>query len=147
MQPWFSGGSNYSSVPLQLRHNWHDSVSNHQPHNCLLNHLFGRRSKKTSKLRVTGLLQRIHREPVNSPHKWSVTRKMFPFDDVIMIPRLLKLGYGEAITTHVIIHPYFQLRTGLSWRAWVYNYAHIKLWGIITYPDDCRFGRLTATHF
>ena len=27
----------------------------------------------------------IHRGPVNSPHKWSVTRKMFPFDDVIMI--------------------------------------------------------------
>ena len=27
----------------------------------------------------------IHRWPVNSPHKWPVTRKMFPFDDVIMI--------------------------------------------------------------
>ena len=40
---------------LQLRHNGHDSVSNHQPHDCLLNHLFRRRSKKTSKLRVTGL--------------------------------------------------------------------------------------------
>ena len=26
----------------------------------------------------------IHRWPVNSPHKWSVTRKMFPFDDFIM---------------------------------------------------------------
>ena len=26
----------------------------------------------------------IRRWPVNSPHKWSVTRKMFPFDDVIM---------------------------------------------------------------
>ena len=26
----------------------------------------------------------IHRGPVNSPHKWQVTRKMFPFDDVIM---------------------------------------------------------------
>ena len=25
-----------------------------------------------------------HRGPVNSPHKWPVTRKMFPFDDVIM---------------------------------------------------------------
>ena len=25
-----------------------------------------------------------HWEPVNSPHKWPVTRKMFPFDDVIM---------------------------------------------------------------
>ena len=27
----------------------------------------------------------IHRGPLTSPHKWSVTRKMFPFDDVIMI--------------------------------------------------------------
>ena len=26
----------------------------------------------------------IHRGPVNSPHKWPVTREMFPFDDVIM---------------------------------------------------------------
>ena len=26
----------------------------------------------------------IHRWPVNSPHKWPVTRKIFPFDDVIM---------------------------------------------------------------
>ena len=26
----------------------------------------------------------IQRWPVNSPHKWPVTRKMFPFDDVIM---------------------------------------------------------------
>ena len=26
----------------------------------------------------------IHRWPVNSPHKWPVTRKMFPSDDVIM---------------------------------------------------------------
>ena len=27
----------------------------------------------------------IHRWPVNSPHKWPVTQKMFPFDGVIMI--------------------------------------------------------------
>ena len=27
---------------------------------------------------------RIHRGPVNSPHKWPVTRKMFAFDDVIV---------------------------------------------------------------
>ena len=26
-------------------------------------------------------VQGIHRWPVNSPHKWPVTRKMFPFDD------------------------------------------------------------------
>ena len=30
-------------------------------------------------------VQGIHRGPVNSPHKWPVTRKMFPFDDVIMV--------------------------------------------------------------
>ena len=29
----------------------------------------------------------IRRGPVNSPHKWPVTRKMFPFDDVIMCMR------------------------------------------------------------
>ena len=27
----------------------------------------------------------IHRWPVNSLHKWPVTRKMFPFDDVVMV--------------------------------------------------------------
>ena len=40
---------------LQWRHNWSDSVSNHQPHDCLPNRLFRRRSKRTSKLLVTGL--------------------------------------------------------------------------------------------
>ena len=70
---------------LHWRHNGRDSVSNHQPHDCLLHRLFRRRSKKTSKLRVTGLSVGIHGGPVNSPHKWPVTRKMFPFDNVIMI--------------------------------------------------------------
>ena len=46
-----------SAKSLQCRHNWHDGVSNHQPHDCLLNRLFRRRSKKTSKLRVTGLCE------------------------------------------------------------------------------------------
>ena len=40
---------------LQWRHNGRDSVSNHQPHDHLLNRLFRRRSKNTSKLGVTGL--------------------------------------------------------------------------------------------
>ena len=40
---------------LRWRHDGRDGVSNHQPHDCLLNCLFRRRSKKTSKLRVTGL--------------------------------------------------------------------------------------------
>ena len=40
---------------LRWRHNDHAGVSNHQPRGCLLNRLFRRKSKKTSKLRVTGL--------------------------------------------------------------------------------------------
>ena len=40
---------------LQWRHNGHDCVSNHQPHDCLLNGLFRCRSKKTWKLCVTDL--------------------------------------------------------------------------------------------
>ena len=44
-----------SFYTLCWRHNNRDGVSNHQPRDCLLNRLFRRRSKKTSKLRVTGL--------------------------------------------------------------------------------------------
>ena len=47
--------SSLTTKTLQWRHNEHDCVSNHQPRHCLLNRLFGRRSKKTSKLRATGL--------------------------------------------------------------------------------------------
>ena len=52
----------YSSSPLllrpeslQWRHSEHGGMSHHQRHDCSLNRLFRRRSKKTSKLRVTGL--------------------------------------------------------------------------------------------
>ena len=62
---------------LRWRHNEHDSVSNHQPRDCLLNGLFRRISKKTSKLRVTGLCMGNSPGPVNSPHKGPVTRKCF----------------------------------------------------------------------
>ena len=69
---------------LLWRHNGSIGVSNHQPHDCLLNRSFGRRSKKTSKLRVSGHC--AGNSPVTGelPHKWPVMRKMFPFDDVNM---------------------------------------------------------------
>ena len=73
-----------SCIILQWRHNDHDGVSNHQPHGCLLKRLYMRWSKKTAKLRVTGLCEGNSPGPVNSPHKGPITRKMFPFDDVIM---------------------------------------------------------------
>ena len=74
----------YHMITLRWRHSEWDGVSNHQPHDCLLNSLSGRRSKKTSKPLVTGLCAGNSPGPVTSPHKWPVTRKLFPFDDVIM---------------------------------------------------------------
>ena len=41
-------------------------------------------------------VRRIHRWPVNSPHKWPVTWKMLPFDDVIMIKFLLQQSHRRT---------------------------------------------------
>ena len=80
------------SQSLRWRHNGRDSLSNHQPHDCLLNRLFRRRSKKISNSASLAFVWGIHRGPVNSPHKWPVTRKMFPFDDVIMNTRTVHIS-------------------------------------------------------
>ena len=69
---------------LQWRHNGRDSISNHQPHDCLLNRLFRHRSKKTSKLRVTGLCVGNSPGIDEFPAQMASTRKMFPFDYVII---------------------------------------------------------------
>ena len=47
----------------------------------------------------------IHRRPVNSPHKWPVTRKMFPFDDVIttITVGILEHLYSEYTFIHCFI--------------------------------------------
>ena len=66
---------------LQWHHNESDSVSNHQRLDCFVNRLLRHRSNKISKLRVTNLCEG---SPVDSPHKGPVTRKLFPFDHVIM---------------------------------------------------------------
>ena len=71
-------------LPLQWRHNEPDGVSNHRRLGCLVNRLFKRRSKETSKFRVTGFCAGNHRWLVDSPTKGPVTRKIFAFDDVIM---------------------------------------------------------------
>ena len=74
----------WRSDSLRWRHNGRDSVSNHQPHDCLLNCLFRRRSKKHQSAASLAFVRGILRGPVNSPRKWPVAWKMFPFDDVIV---------------------------------------------------------------
>ena len=68
----------------QWRHNERDGISNHQRLNCLLNCVFRRKSKKTSKLRVTGPCAGISWMTGEFPTQNSSNPKMFPFDDVTM---------------------------------------------------------------
>ena len=70
--------------PLLWRHNVRFGVANHQPHDCLLNHSFRHRSKKYQSSASLAFVWIIHWWPMNSQHKGPVTRKMFPFHDVIM---------------------------------------------------------------
>ena len=73
-----------NSAKTPFKHNECDGVLNHQPQDGLLNRLFGCRSQKTSKLRVTGLC--AGNSPVTGelPAQKASNAEMFPFDDVII---------------------------------------------------------------
>ena len=118
----------HTHSPLELRHSERDSFSDHQPHDCLLNRLFRRRSKKTSKLRVTGLCAGNSPGTGEFPAQKAVTRKMFPFDDVSMSVRNLVMPpcwwYKDAI--------YFQTHFTADWPEWtqhslMYNLTNVRL--------------------
>ena len=49
-------------------------------------------------------VRRIHRGSVNSPHKWPCTRKMFPFNDVIMNYIEAKITYDTWQLHSAIAH-------------------------------------------
>ena len=96
---------------LRWRHNEHDSVSNHQPYDCLLNCLFRRRSKITSSSASLAFVRGIHRGPVNSLQKGPVTRKIFPFDDVIMVSATI---FPFQCNTNTFPHLYMCCVTKIS---------------------------------
>ena len=76
----YNGSTMYT---LQWCHDQCDGVSNHWHLHCFLHHLFRHRSEKKSSISLA-FMRRIYRWLVDSPYKGPVTRKMFPFDDVIM---------------------------------------------------------------
>ena len=71
-------------MTLLWRHNGGECVSNHQPHDYFLNRVFRRRSKETSKLRVTGLCAGNSPGTGEFPAQRASYAEKFPFDDVIM---------------------------------------------------------------
>ena len=66
----------------------------------------------------------IHRGLVNSPHKWPVTRKMFPFDDVIMWIYIFVFTF----------RPLFYKRRLADVRAWINDRIHCFLWDVTIQP-------------
>ena len=74
--PWY---------PLRWRHNGCDGISNTRLtiiYSTVYSDTDQRKHQSSASL---AFVRVIHRGPVNSPHKWPVTRKMFPFHDVIML--------------------------------------------------------------
>ena len=82
--------------PLGRRHDEHEGASNHRCLDCFLDRLFRRRSKKTSKLRVTGLCEGNPPLTGGFPLKRPVTWMMFPFDDIIM-------SYNDIVHMHAYL--------------------------------------------
>ena len=76
----------------------------------------------------------IHRAPVNSPHKWPVTRKMFPFDDVIELTgrsvkhvirrRRVLATFGALDCQRITLCP-----------AWISDYINHKVQYEFNYPS------------
>ena len=63
----------------------------------------------------------IHRWPVNSPHTWPITRKMFPFDDVIMrcfqcFQQVRCKCWGHLSYFHMGMPPFKLISNGLQGR-------------------------------
>ena len=75
----------------------------------------------------------IHRGPVNSPHKWPVTRKIFPFDDVIMMLGNVATGnVGQNAHRHLAppilphSHTYQQISVMLLITQFLYQNCHVQ---------------------
>ena len=85
----------------------------------------------------------IHRGPVNSPHKWPVTRKFFPFDDVIMYRQsfpLKNFNYeGKVVANiHIIIMEMYTVLRRYHPNAT----AFIGPWAFLSYVDCITWERL-----
>ena len=150
--------SKENNKSLQRRHNERDVVSNHQPHDCLLKRLFWRRSKKTSKLRVTGLCvgnspvtgeflaQRasnaenisiiathlhIH-ESVNQTFSWKVSFKIIHDDYKFFIHYLTVINKNQCHISFIMmvnLHHYF-----------IISPQHVECWKTTNHKEETKYG-------
>ena len=106
-----------------------DGVSNHQLHDCLLNRLFRRRSKKTSKLRVTGLCE--GNSPVTGEFPAQTSNaEMFPFDDVIMAWSIPSVERRQFVNRIPRMDRIYHQTSDIVWAKWycVHVICSLKSW-------------------
>ena len=114
----FFGGDGLNMITicsLRWRHNEQNGVSSHQPLECLFYALIKPTSKKTWKVRVTGLCEENSPVTGEFSSQMPVTRKMFPFDDVIMY-----INRYWATSLHSAIFQAFLL----DGSHWLFEYVH-----------------------
>ena len=129
----FSSWSYHS--PLQWRHNEHDH--DRQLHGCLLNRLFRHRSKKTSKLRVTGLC--AGNSPVTGefPAQTAIYAWNVSFDGVIM---LCVLSFGtQCLASFIAVTISIDDLSRMLWET-LYDIGYLYMWYRI-------FLRIPNSHF
>ena len=105
---------------LQWRHNDRDGVSNHRRLYSLLNRLFRRTSKKTSRLRTTGLCE--GNPPVTDdgfPSQRASNLEMVPIDDVIMYHQCREMIENADI---ILCFNIKTVKAGRSLRVQCYQY-------------------------
>ena len=116
---------------LQWHHNEQDGVSNHQRLRCLLNCWFRRRSKKTSKLRVTGLCVR------NSPMSGEVPAQRASNVEKVSVWWRLHGSSGQRKMRKRLINESVQGPLSLTWfnfNARMDNNMPGNVWDEISYP-------------
>ena len=96
----------------------------------------------------------IHRGPVNSPHKWPVTRKMFPFDDVIMIyynyPQHLCAEKWQKINENTNILSYISKHIERKNRISIYFFSvdiYLMIFNRAVVPGSCDKHQGTCADF
>ena len=113
---------------LWWRHNERDGVSNRRRLDGLLNRLFRCESKKTSNLRLTGLCEGTLPVTSKFPSRRPVTRKMFPFDVVIMH---MHVPLCEKILINYVLMIFSNLRLHV-WLDTTSEYKHgVEIFNII----------------
>ena len=89
----------------------------------------------------------IHWWPVNSPHKWPVTRKMFPFDDVIMLfdgVFSIRVGVVAFSVLHILL--IYKIHNALECGTWYHHprrlqcvlSRNLRIFKVATWHYRCR---------